>query len=123
MSPASYDARSRHFFVACGALAALLTLGACSSSSAKGGGAGNGARGCPKTCSADPAYTASDQADCEANTGDAACGAQARALYACIDANLVCTGAGTTDDGALEAACGNAKGAWEACQTADAGLE
>jgi len=125
MSAARHGVRSRfvRVLVLGASLGALVALAACSSGSSKGGGTGSGARGCPESCPSDPAYTASDQTDCQANTGDPACGAQARALYACIDANLTCTAAGTTDDTALQAACGAAKGAWEACQTADAGLD
>jgi hypothetical protein len=120
----------RTYVVLCSSVLVLL-LAACSGgssgkagSSGSGSGSGGGnATGCPKSCPNDPPYTAADEADCNANTSDPACGAQARALYACISANLTCTAGGTTDDDALMASCGDAKGAWEACQTADAGLE
>jgi hypothetical protein len=96
-------------------------LAACASS--KSGGSSSTTTGCPKQCPNDPPYSSTDVSDCNANVSDPACGAQAQALYTCIDAKVTCDASGQTDGNALLAACGSYKGAWEACQTADAGAD
>lgn len=103
--------------------ASLLMLALAACSGGKPGASGGNVTACPKQCPNDPPYASADIADCTANLQDPACGAQARALYACIDAHLACTASGTTDDAALMASCGQYKGAWEDCQTADAGAD
>jgi len=103
-------------------LSLFAALG-CSSSSSHSAATSTTVTGCPKGCPNDPPLSASDNADCVANTKDPSCGAEAQAFYSCATADLKCDSSGVTDTAALMASCGSAKGAWETCQTGDAGPE
>jgi hypothetical protein len=100
---------------------AFLVLAACSGGNSGSHGGGGTVTGCPKGCPNDPPYSATDNSECVANVQDPACGTQARALYTCMAAKVTCDSSGMTDQAALMAACGDAKAAWETCQTADGG--